>query len=120
MSALSTDGITEVLYELILNCRAKSNISIIKPSPLKLFMGITALHSEDHTKQINTLWGKNVQVLNVKVSGTVTTVFRSVRGRRLLYHIGQMTAALWYDYHNIYKIPLNGKNQPNFIMQTCE
>jgi hypothetical protein len=92
MSALSTHRITEVLYELSFNRTVKSNISISKTSPLKLFMGITALHSEDHTKHVNIPCGKKCAVLNVKVSGTVTTVIRNVRGQRLLYYIGQIPA----------------------------
>jgi len=61
MSALSTDGITEMLYELSFNRTVKSNISITKTSPLKLLMGITALHFEDHTKHVNTGCGKIAQ-----------------------------------------------------------
>jgi len=84
-------------------------------------MGITALHSEDHIKHVNTLCGKSEEGLNFKVSGTVTTVIRSVRRQRLLYYIGQIPAVwVWYDYHNNHKIPLNSKYQPAFIMQMCE
>jgi hypothetical protein len=35
-----------------------------------LFKKITAVHSENHMKPINTLYGQNVELLIVKVSGT--------------------------------------------------
>lgn len=121
ISNLSTHGITEILYEFRFNRTVNASISITKTSPLKLFMGITALHSEDRMKYVNTPCGKSAQGLNFKVSGTVTTVIRSVRGQRLLYYIDQIPAVwVWYDYHNNHKIPLNSKHQPAFIMQMCE
>jgi hypothetical protein len=84
-------------------------------------MGITALYSEDHTKHVNKSRGKSAQVLNVKVSGTVTTVIRIVRGQILLYYTGQIPAVwVWNDYHNNHKIHLNSKHQPAFIIQLCE
>jgi hypothetical protein len=84
ISALSTDGITEVLYEFKLNHTVKTSISITKTSPLKLYVGITALNSEDNIKHVTAPCGKNAQILNVKGSGTVTTVIQSVKGQRLL------------------------------------
>ena len=84
ISALSTDGITEVLYEFSFNRTVKSSISITKTSPLKLFMGITPLHSEDHIEHVKAPCEKNSQLVNVKGSGRVTTVIQSVRGQRLL------------------------------------
>jgi hypothetical protein len=35
-----------------------------------LFMEIIALHSENYTKLINTLYGKNPELVTVKVEGT--------------------------------------------------
>jgi len=84
ISVLSTEEITEVLYEFRFNRTVKSSISITKTSLLKLFMGITALHSEDHIKHANAPCGKNAQLLNCKGSGRVTTVIKSARGQILL------------------------------------
>jgi hypothetical protein len=92
ISALSTVEITEVIYEFRLNRILKSSISITKTIQLKLFMEITTLHSEDHIKHVNTPRGQNAQVLNVKVSGTVTSVIQSVRGQRLRYYTGKLRA----------------------------
>jgi len=41
-----------------LNRTVNSSISITKTSLLKLFMGITALHFEDHIKHVNTPCGE--------------------------------------------------------------
>ena len=43
---------------------------VIKTSQLMLYREIMAVCSEIHTKHINTLCGKNVELLNGKLSGT--------------------------------------------------
>jgi len=43
---------------------------ILKTNHLMLFREIFVLCAEIHTKHINTLCGKNVELLNVKTGGT--------------------------------------------------
>ena len=50
--------------------RSKHYISVIQTSQLMLYRGIMAVCSEIHTKHINTLWGQNVEFVNVKLGGT--------------------------------------------------
>jgi hypothetical protein len=42
----------------------------MKISWLTVFKETTAVCSEQHTKPINTLYGKNAELLNVKAGGT--------------------------------------------------
>jgi hypothetical protein len=46
------------------------SVSVIQTSQLMLYSELIAVCSEIHTKQINTLCGQNVQLLNVKAAGT--------------------------------------------------
>jgi len=49
-----------------------------------LYREIIAVYSQIHTKHINTLWGQNVELLNVKLAvHIVTTGLQSVKS--LLY-----------------------------------
>jgi len=45
-------------------------MSVIKTSQLMLYREIIAVCSEIHTKHINTLWGQNVEFVNVTAGGT--------------------------------------------------
>jgi hypothetical protein len=45
-------------------------VSFIKTSQLMLYREIIAVCSEIHTKYINTVYGQNVEMLNVKRCGT--------------------------------------------------
>jgi len=45
-------------------------IRLIKTNLFKLCREIITLFSEIHTKHINTLWGQNVELFNVKPGGT--------------------------------------------------
>jgi len=48
-------------------------VSIIKTSQLMLYREIIAVCSEIHTKHINTLYGQNVELLNVKLVVHIVT-----------------------------------------------
>jgi len=50
--------------------RSKHSVSVIKTSQLMLYREIVAVCSEIHTKHINTLYGQNVEFVNVKFGGT--------------------------------------------------
>jgi hypothetical protein len=52
-------------------------ISVIKTCHLMLYREIIAVYSQIHTKQINTLCGQNVELLNVKTGGTYERVLIS-------------------------------------------
>ena len=64
----------QVLPEYIqLVPRSKHSASVIQPSQLMLYREIIAVCSEIHTKHINTLCGKNVELLNVKLAVHIVT-----------------------------------------------
>jgi uracil DNA glycosylase len=46
------------------------HFTITKINWLTLFKEIIAVYSENHTKHINTTWGQNAELLNVKSGGT--------------------------------------------------
>jgi len=48
-------------------------VSVIKTSQLMLYREIMAVCSEIHTKHINTLYGQNVELLNVKLVVHIVT-----------------------------------------------
>ena len=50
--------------------RSKHSVSVIQTSQLMLYREIIAVCSQIHTKHTNTLWGQNVELLNVKPGGT--------------------------------------------------
>ena len=50
--------------------RSKHCATVIKTSLLMLYREIIAVCSQIHTKHINTLFGQNVELLNVKTGGT--------------------------------------------------
>jgi hypothetical protein len=45
-------------------------MTVIKTNQLMLYREIIAVCSEIHRKHINTLCGKNVELMNVKIGGT--------------------------------------------------
>jgi hypothetical protein len=47
-------------------------MSVIKTGHLMLYREIIAVCSQINTKHINTLCGQNVELLNVKVGGTLS------------------------------------------------
>ena len=49
--------------------RSKHSVLVIQTSQLMLYREIIAVCSQIHTKHINTLCGKNVELLNVKPGG---------------------------------------------------
>ena len=54
--------------------RSKHSFTVIKTSQLTLYREIIAVCSQIHSKHINTLFGQNVELLNVKLAvNTVTT-----------------------------------------------
>jgi len=53
--------------------RSKHSVSVIQTSQLMLYREIMAVCSEIHTKQINTLCGQNVELLNVKLVVHIVT-----------------------------------------------
>ena len=53
--------------------RSKHSISVIKTSQLMLYREIIAVCSQIHTKHINTLYGQNVELLNVKLVVHIVT-----------------------------------------------
>ena len=59
--------------------RSKHSVSVIQTSQLMLYREIIAVYSHIHTKQINTLCGQNVELLNVKLAVHIvsTAVYRS-------------------------------------------
>ena len=50
--------------------RSKQSASVVQTSQLMLYREITAVCSQIHTKQVNTLCGQNTEFLNVKAGGT--------------------------------------------------
>jgi len=48
-------------------------MSVIKTSQLMLYMEIMAVCSQIHTKLINTVFGQNVELLNVKLALHIVT-----------------------------------------------
>ena len=44
-----------------------------KPNQLMLYREVGAVGSEIHTKHVNTLWGENVELLNVKLVVHIVT-----------------------------------------------
>jgi hypothetical protein len=46
------------------------HVTVTKINRLTLFKDIIAVYSENRTKRINTKWGKNAELLNVKAVGT--------------------------------------------------
>ena len=54
--------------------RSKHSVSVIKTSQLMLYREIIPVSFQFHTKHINTLYGQNVELFNVKlIVHTVTT-----------------------------------------------
>ena len=53
--------------------RSKHTPSVIKTSQLMLYREIMAVCSEIHTKHINTVFGQNVELLNVKLVVHIVT-----------------------------------------------
>jgi len=64
--------------------RSKHYISVIKTSQLVLYSEIIAFCSQIHTKDINTFFGQNVELLNVKPGGTYSDHW-ALKGLYLLY-----------------------------------
>jgi len=72
---MRTDGRTDTT-KLIVAFRNFANAS--KPSQLMLYWEVIAVCSEIHTKHINTLCGKNVELLNVKLVVNIVTTVRYI------------------------------------------
>jgi len=53
--------------------RSKHSVSVIKTSQLMLYREINAVCSQIHTKHINTLYGQNVELLDVKLVVHIVT-----------------------------------------------
>ena len=60
-----------------------------------LYSGIIAVYSQFHTKRMNTLCGKNVESLNVKI-----------RGAKAVYHVGCWVSK-FYETDNIILVQLD-------------
>jgi hypothetical protein len=60
--------LTCIMYKHLVRTAQKTHSdSVIKSNQLKLHMDIIAVHSDSHTKHINTLCGQKVELLNVKL-----------------------------------------------------
>jgi len=53
--------------------RSKHSVCVTKTSQLMLYRVIVAVCSQIHTKHINTLYGQNVHLLNVKLAVHIVT-----------------------------------------------
>ena len=60
--------------------RSKHSVSVIQTSQLMLYREIIAVCSEIHTKHINILCGRNVELLDVKVAVHNVTTMKTYGG----------------------------------------
>jgi 2-C-methyl-D-erythritol 4-phosphate cytidylyltransferase len=70
---LHNNDLPELYREIQSVPLSKHTVSVIKTSWLMLYSEIIAVCSEIHTKQINTLCGQNVELVNVKLAVHIVT-----------------------------------------------